>query len=153
MWSICVMRGSVTFLNQPFEELQNLLKSSRDYIKWQAPLDIKETDPTKTAIITHEALRIVMRLSQITAWLTIQKAIQEREISLEESFSKEYQILRGKACLEMGSELDPDLPPRLRDLLRTSRLLYERILRLNELSHRHPPSARTIKKEKKIRAV
>ncbi len=147
------MRDSITFLNQPFEEVQNLLKSSRDYIKWQAPLDIQETDPTKTAQITHEALRIVMRLSQITAWLTLQKAIQQRDLSFEESLSKQYHVLRGKACLDRGSELDPDLPPRLRDLLRTSRLLYERILRLNELSHRHAPSARTIKKEKTIRAV
>lgn len=147
------MRGSITFLNQPFEEAQSLLKSSRDYIKWQAPLDIQETDTQKTSRITHEALRIVMRLSQITVWLTIQKAIQEREISLEESLSKEYHVLRGKSCLEMESELDPNLPPRLRDLLRTSRLLYERILRLNEISHRQALSASTIKKEKKIRVV
>jgi len=147
------MRGSITFLNQPFDEVQNLLKSSRDYIRWQAPLDIQETDSTKTAKITHEALRIVMRLSQITAWLTIQKAVQEQDISLQESLSEKYHVLRGKACLEIGSELDPDLPPRLRDLLRTSRLLYERILRLDALSHREAPSARTIKKEKKIRAV
>jgi hypothetical protein len=147
------MRGSITFLNQPIEEAQNLLKSSRDYIKWQAPLDIQETDSNKTSKITHEALRIVMRLSQITVWLTIQKAVQQREISLEESLSKDHHVLRGKSCLEMESEIDPDLPPRLRDLLRTSRLLYERILRLNEVSHRHALSANTIKKEKKIRAV
>lgn len=147
------MRGSITFLNQPFEEAQSLLKNSRDYIKWQAPLDIQQTDTDKTSKITHEALRIVMRLSQITVWLTIQKAIQQRELSFDESLSKEYRVLRGKACLEMESELDPGLPPRLRDLLRTSRLLYERILRLDQISHRQALSASAIKKEKKIRAV
>ncbi len=143
------MRGSVVFLNQPFEETQNLLKIARDYVKWQAPLDMQETDRQKTAKITHEALRILMRLSQITVWLTLQKAILQDGLSPETN----ERILRGASCLARASETDPDLPPHLRDLLVTSRLLYERILRLDNIAHRHTLSANEIKREKKIRAI
>ena len=44
----------------------------------------------------------------------------------------DYQVFRRAACLETSAEMDEEIPLRLRELLKESRLLYLRILRLDD---------------------
>ena len=120
------------FLNKTYMETQVLLRTSRDYVKWQAPLDVKTLTLEERVKITHEAMRVAIRLSQISVWLMVQKAIHADALSLEEALSVDYQVFRRAACLETSAEMDEEIPLRLRELLKESRLLYLRILRLDD---------------------
>lgn len=140
------MVNQVTFLNKNYSEAQTLLLTSKEYIKWQAPLDIEKMSSQDKIKATHEIIRVALRLSEISVWLVVQKAVQRGEISHKESLNKEYKALRSKACLNKDSENDPVLPRRLRELLEMSRILYYRILRLDQVSRSHLPTSTKIKK-------
>lgn len=127
------------FLDQTLQVAQNLLQSTHDYIKWQAPLDVERTGYHDTFKVSCEAMRVTVRMTQIIAWLMLQKAVLEGDLTRDEAFSDEYIVLRGHTCLESDSEEDLELPPRLRELLKDSRGLYLRILRLDTLSRKRAP--------------
>jgi regulator of CtrA degradation len=126
----------VAFVDQTLHGAHTLLKSTHDYIKWQAPLDIEKRGYQETFKVSCEAMRVTVRMTQIIAWLMLQKAVLEGDLTREEVLSDEYQVLRGKTCLESSSESDAQLPPRLRELLKESREFYLRILRLDKLSRK-----------------
>ncbi len=135
------MKFSNVFLDKTYTETDDLLRTSRDYLKWQAPLDVKKLTLQERNRITHEAMRVAIRLSQISAWLMVQKAVHTQAISREEALSKEYEVFRKLACLNTASERDPALPLRLRELLKESRLLYLRILRLDHTFRTQKPNS------------
>lgn len=127
------MLDSASFIEARLKGAHTLLHSTHEYIKWQAPLDVEELDTEIVYKISAEALRVTVRLTQIIAWLMLQKAVLEGEMTQREFLSEEYRVLQGKQCLEEGAEHDSHLPPRLRELLKESRELYERILRLDKI--------------------
>jgi len=126
----------VAFVDQTLQGAHMLLKSTHDYIKWQAPLDIENRGYQETFKVSCEAMRITVRVTQIIAWLMLQKAVLEGDLTRDEVLSDEFQVLRGQTCLESSSESDSQLPPRLRELLKESREFYFRILRLDQLSRK-----------------
>jgi len=126
----------VAFVDQTLQGAHMLLKSTHDYIKWQAPLDIEKRGHQEIFKVSCEAMRVTVRMTQIIAWLMLQKAILVGDLTRDEVLSDECQVLRGQTCLESGSESDTQLPPRLRELLKESREFYLRILRLDELSRK-----------------
>jgi len=136
----------LVMINVSLKGANDLLHATHHYIKWQAPLDIQDMNNKKVFKVSSEALRVTVRMTQIIAWLMLQKAVLADEISRKDVLSEDYRVLRGKACRESTSETDPELPPRLRELLKESRALYERILRLDKLARRKPILARNIQK-------
>ncbi|HUX78446.1 MAG TPA: DUF1465 family protein [Alphaproteobacteria bacterium] len=122
----------LAFIDTRLQGAQKLLHATHDYIKWQAPLDVKRMDQKQAFKVSCEAMRVTVRMTQIIAWLMLQRAVLEGEISRNEVLLEECRVLRGEHCLEDDSEMDEDLPPRLRELLKESRELYVRILRLDE---------------------
>lgn len=130
----------LVFVDQTLQGAHTLLKSTHDYIKWQAPLDIENRGHQETFKVSCEAMRITVRVTQIIAWLMLQKAVLEGDLTRDEILSDEFRVLRGQTCLESSSESDPQLPPRLRELLKESREFYFRVLRLDQLSRKRIPS-------------
>jgi len=126
------MNSPAIFFKKTYEETQILLHTSRHYMRWQAPLDIKALTQEERSRVMQETTRIAIRLSQISAWLMVQKALETQELSLKEALSREYHVFRHIASLEQVSETDAGLPQPLRELLKESRLLYLRILRLDQ---------------------
>ncbi|MBS0271552.1 MAG: DUF1465 family protein [Proteobacteria bacterium] len=131
-----VMVKSLALIESRIEGAHELLHATHDYIKWQAPTDIYQMDPEYTYLVSYEAMRITVRMTQIIAWLLLQKAVVAEEISREEALSEDCRVLHGKHCLESEGEDDEDLPPRLRELLKESRKLYICVLRLDTLSRK-----------------
>ncbi len=127
------MLDSASFIEARLDGAHSLLHSTHEYIKWQAPLDVEELDSEVVYKISAEALRVTVRMTQIIAWLMLQKAVLEGELTQKEFLSEEYRVLQGLQCTEKGAEEDDDVPPRLRDLLKESRELYTRILRLDKI--------------------
>lgn len=136
-----IMIEPSAFIDSRLEGAQALLHTTHDYIKWQAPIDIRKMDTKQTFKVSCEAMRVTVRMTQIIAWLMLQKAVLAGEISREDVLTEDYRVLRGEHCLENDSEMDEELPPRLRELLKESRDLYVRILRLDESSRNNakPP--------------
>jgi regulator of CtrA degradation len=141
------MNKPLTFLNQTLSSAQDLLHLTHEYIKWQAPIDVEDLGPHETFRISCEAMRVTIRLTQIITWLTLQKAILSGDVTREEILTEGYQVLRGQTCIESDSEEDIAIPPRLRELLKESRLLYERILRLDDVFRQEHLQPEDIKKD------
>lgn len=125
------MFDSVAFINSKIDEAHRLLGATHDYIKWQAPKDMDTMDPHMTFLLSSEAMRVTVRLTQIIAWLMLQKAILEEELTLEDTLSESCRVMQGEECLDQSSEEDINLPLRLRELLKESRIFYFSILRLD----------------------
>jgi len=126
------MVESFAFIDARLEKAYALLHATHDYVKWQAPLDVKRMPPSQTFKVSCEAMRVTVRMTQIIAWMMVQKAILEEEVTPEEALSDGLRVLRGLHCLESDSEEDPEIPTRLRELLKQSRALYLQVLRLDK---------------------
>ena len=126
----------LAFIDTRLQGAHELLHATHDYIKWQAPKEVKKMDTKQAFKVSCEAMRVTVRMTQIIAWLMLQKAVLEGEISRKEVLLEECRVLRGKHCLESNTEKDEELPPRLRELLKESRELYERILRLDKMARK-----------------
>lgn len=141
------MVESLAFIDARLQAAHDLLHATHYYVKWQAPLDVKHMNQSQTFKVSCEAMRITVRLTQIIAWLIIQKAIVEGDITRTEGLSDECQVLRGNHCLESFTETDEDLPYRLRELLKDSREHYLRIKRLDQMTRQRdlsPPVAQKV---------
>jgi regulator of CtrA degradation len=125
------MFSSVSFIDSKIDEAHRLLSATHDYVKWQAPKDMDTMDPHMTFLLSSEAMRVTVRLTQIIAWLMLQKGILEEELTLEDTLSESCRVMQGEECLYQSSEEDKTIPPRLRELLKESRIFYFSILRLD----------------------
>ena len=67
------------------------------------------------------------------AWLLVQRAVHQGELSREEVRDDSWRLGGSEICLDEGA-LDPaQLPPYLSDLLRRSHRMYQRIARLDNM--------------------
>ena len=115
----------LAFIDSRLESAHLLLQATHDYIKWQAPLDVKRMAPKQTFKVSCEAMRITVRMTQIIAWLMLQKAVLAGELTREKALAEDCQVLRGKQCLESASEMDGRASYRsTRTLKRKPRTLY-----------------------------
>ena len=124
----------LAYIDLKLQKAHALLQATHDYIKWQAPLDIKRMDSTQAFKVSSEAMRITIRMTQIIGWLMLQKAVLEEELSRDEVLSEECRVLRGQHCLENTLADDTTLPPRLRELLQESCDFYLQVTRLDKIS-------------------
>lgn len=129
--------GSVALLDGPYRDVIALLETARDYAGRPRPAPVADGFRSATVVsIRHleascEALRVTSRLSHCLAWLMIQKAIHAGELPPEAAWEPENRLPAPPVCTAIGGERNPSLPSGLRDLLRMSRQLYERLARLD----------------------
>lgn len=142
------MKSQKSFIELRIKTADDLLTEIHNYIKWQAPLDIKNMSRDEIFKVSYEAMRITIRVTQIIGWFMLQKAVLEGELSKEDIISEHITVFQGKHCLESLSETDLQLPHRLRELLKKSRNLYLQTMRLEAISLRTPPLPEQIKKER-----
>ena len=78
-------------------------------------------------------MRITTRLTQVMAWLMIQRAVQAGEMTRDEARQPEHRLGAKDICETSEPAAPAELPPRMSDLLQRSRALYERVARLDSL--------------------
>lgn len=125
---------SLAFMETKIEGAHHLLHETHEYVRWQAPIDVLDMNSEQVFKVSSEAMRVTVRLTQIIAWLILQRAVLEGELSSKEFLSKDCQVLRGDHDQKSASEHDKEIPLRLRVLLKESREFYERVIRLDEVS-------------------
>jgi len=133
-------------MDSSMDKAKKLMQSIHHYIKWKAPLEVEHMSQENRFKVSCEAMRVAVRLTEVMGWLMLQKAILEGEVSREELLSEQCHFLKGENCLDDSSEINLELPRRLRELLRESRELYLRIMRLEHASLSDFPAQDEIKK-------
>ena len=122
------------FFGRTYGEAMNLLIEARDYFADTDAHGRITLAPLGRLEMCLETLRLTARLTQVMAWLLAQRAVHAEEMELEEALAEPLAEI--DICMEAAGHDNPDLPPRLSDLLGRSHLLYVRVARLDQLARR-----------------
>lgn len=119
------------FFNRTYDEAFDLLVEARDYLTYREPLDRQAQIAFDLRLAQNcEAFRLTSRLTQVMAWLLVQKAVHAGEISPLEAANEEHRLAGQSVCLAHSAD-EIKLPPGLRSLLDRSYQLYTRVERLD----------------------
>jgi len=125
---------AVAFFNSTYEEALGLACELRDLIVAEGGQDRAAPEACQARLHgSCECLRMTARLTQVIAWLLVQKAVHAGELSREEAWARDRRLGGQKVC-EPGRELKgAELPPALADLQRRTAELYARVARLDAM--------------------
>ena len=124
------------FFGKTFDEALTLLVQTRDYIAVGVggrPVGRTADDQLRFA---RETMRVTARLTQVMAWLLIQKAVHAGEIGPCQAAGDDLRLAGQKVCTEHDETDHAGLPLSLQRLLARSHALYVRVSRLDELVRR-----------------
>jgi regulator of CtrA degradation len=127
-----IVVGPQRFIDRTFEEALELLEEVRAYILYEEKADRLDLPPTGRVKQSLEATRMTARLTNVMAWLLLQKAAAVGEIDEEERSKDENRLGGREACIEADID-DEQLPERMRDLLEKSHRMYVRVARLDDM--------------------
>ena len=116
-----------------YDETLNMIVEARNYMAYMEPRARRYTGGIPDLKISCEALRVTSRLTQVMAWLMLQRAVQYGEIELAEACSESNRLAGRDVCLDTTADSDHSLPVGLRSLLERSYRLYQRVSRLEEM--------------------
>jgi regulator of CtrA degradation len=124
---------TVAFFDSTFEEALALTREARDYLTHGEPRERERMTPNDRMLASCEAMRLTSRLTQVMAWLLVQKAVYAGEMTREEARASEFRLAGKSVCEETSPPVEGTLQPRLADLLERSHRLYQRVSRLDAL--------------------
>jgi regulator of CtrA degradation len=127
------MGRTTTAFNRTYDEALAMVVEARNYMSYVEPRQRRAAKDIPDLKFSCEALRVTSRLTQVMAWLMLQRAVQDGEISAEEACQEDNRLAGHDVCLDTGAEEDDTLPEGLRSLLDRSYRLYQRVSRLEEM--------------------
>lgn len=121
------------FKNPAYSEALDLLSEAHTYISYRQAMDESKMTPRQRLLMSYETMRLTARLTQIMAWLMMQRAMQQGDMSREETgFEPEIEVSSGVLALDDRELEENELPRGLKYLMDKSHNLYVRIQRLEE---------------------
>ena len=129
-------RAPVSFLNKTYEDALALAVEARDYIAYQETGDYVGMKPGDRIVLSREAMRLTTMVTQVMAWVLVQKAVFAGEMSREEAAKPEHYLGAAEVCFDTSGIGFGPLPARLRELLDRGHGLYVRVARLDEMTRR-----------------
>ncbi|KKJ76272.1 hypothetical protein WH95_13700 [Kiloniella litopenaei] len=120
----------VTYLDSTYQEALSLTKEARDYLANRASNRHPWLKPEDRLQICCESMRLTTRLTQVVAWLLMQRAVLNGEVSLDEARKPDNRI-SGQGVCEPSDKLPDGADPRMVDLMGRSHQLYMRVARLD----------------------
>ncbi len=130
-----IIYGPQRFIDRTFEEALELLEEVRTYILYEERADRMDLPPSARVRQSLEATRMTARLTNVMAWLLLQKAAAAGEIDETEQHSADNRLGGREACMDNNGAADDQLPGRMRELLEKSRRMYVRVSRLDDLMY------------------
>lgn len=124
----------VAFFDRTYDEAIALIREAREYF---AERQHQPASPSRAAVelvTSCESMRLTARLTQIMAWLLVQKAIHAGELSRNDAIKPEHRLGGRNICEIEGPWSELGLPQRLQVLLERSLSLYNRIARLDDMA-------------------
>jgi len=128
------MAPQPTMFTRTFDEALDLIIEARNYMAHVSPRERRPDSTVGTLYYSCEAFRLTSRLTQAMAWLMMQRAVQEGEVTEDEALCEGNRLSGHDVCLDAASIDDPRLPTGLRSLLARSYSLYLRVSRLEEMT-------------------
>jgi regulator of CtrA degradation len=128
---------TVTYFDSTFDEALKLTREARDYLAYQEKADLSELSPVGRMAASCETMRMTARLTQIVAWLLVQKAVHAGELTREDAAEPKYRLAGQEVCDDTEPLAVEPLPERLSELLERSHRMYLRIARLDAMFDGH----------------
>ena len=120
----------VTYLDSTYQEALALTREARDYMADRTRNRHPKLNPEDRLQICCEGMRLTTRLTQVMAWLMMQRAVLSGEITMEEVMKPENRI-SGQSVCDLHDELPEGVSPWMVDLMGRSHLMYMRVMRLD----------------------
>ncbi len=129
------MQAETALFTRTYDETLDLIVEARNYMVHLRPVGRRPVPQGggENLRVSCEALRVTSRLTQVMAWLMLQRAVQYGEISAVEACEEHNRLSGQSVCLDETSVEDNEIPAGLRSLLSRSLKLYQRISRLEEM--------------------
>lgn len=124
---------TVEFFRGTYDEALQLTKEARDYIAGCLMYGRRDLTPDLRLASSCEEMRLTARLTQVMAWLLVQRAVHAGEMTRDEAAREQHRLAGQDACLADPVVPEHELPARLAELLARSRDLYERVQRLDAM--------------------
>ena len=124
---------TVAYFDTAFEEAMSLTRAARDYLAYQEKVDLAKLSPVGRMVASCETMRMTARMTQVIAWLLVQKAVHAGDITREEAAEPRYRLSGQEVCDDVEPLAAEPLPERLVELLESSHHLYQRIARLDAM--------------------
>lgn len=120
------------YFRRTYDEALNLMVEARNYMAYVERRERERADAVAGLRMSCEAMRVTSRLTQVMAWLMMQRAVHEGELAADEALAEVNRLSGGEVCLDDSFSADQSLPNGLRSLLDRSFRLYQRVARLEE---------------------
>lgn len=122
--------SSPAYFRRTYDETMDLMVEARNYMAYVERRERERAGAVTGLRMSCEAMRVTSRLTQVMAWLMMQRAVYDGEIEAGEALSDENRLSGGDVCLDDSFTDDISLPNGLRSLLDRSFRLYQRVARL-----------------------
>ncbi len=118
------------FFHRTYDEALALVEEARNYVAYVEPRDRKQLGLEARLQVSCESFRITSRLTQVMAWLMLQRAVEAGEISQAMAVTPDNRLSAQDICLIERVRFLDELPKSLRSLMTRSLNLYLRVSRL-----------------------
>lgn len=120
------LAGSEAFMSL-FREGMGLVEETAAYLDGEGRDESKGLSRAASLTYATESMRLTTRLMQLASWLLLQRAVNEGEMTIEQAGEEKSKIRLDKlASSQSGAGWD-ELPESLKDLVRRSARLQDRI--------------------------
>lgn len=126
----------VTFFDSTYDEAMALTREARDYLMHHNRVERAKLTPEAQMWASCETMRVTARLTQVMAWLLVQKAVHAGEITRIEAAEPKHRLAGKEICDVTGCIDMIPLQPGLMQLLERSHRLYQRVARLDSMLDR-----------------
>lgn len=120
------------FFNRTYDEALALVVEARNYAAYVEPRERTRLGLGARLGVSCESLRVTSRLTQVMAWLLMQRAVAAGEISPDEAVNPDNRLSGQDVCLSDRAPLQEELPKSLKSLMDRSLNLYIRVSRLED---------------------
>lgn len=120
------------FFRKAYDETMDLMIEARNYMAFVERRERERTNLNTGLRMSCEAMRVTSRLTQVMAWLMVQRAVQEGEIPADAAMAEENRLAGHEVCGDETFARDEALPGGLRSLMDRSYRLYMRVARIEE---------------------
>lgn len=123
---------TLQFRNPAYNEALELLSEAHSYISYRQTVEERHLSAEGRMQVSYQVMRLTARLTQIMAWLMLQRAMQNNEIAAEEAvFDPAITVSSDVLALDQD-DYDLKVPTGLKRLLERSHGLYLRMQRLEQ---------------------
>lgn len=117
--------------DRTYSEGMGLVEETAAYLDGPGRAASKRLTRTAALAYAGESMRLTTRLMQVASWLLVQRAVRDEEIAIRDAADKKYRFTDRRRAELPFAGVD-ELPGELRDLIRRSSSLFERVQRLDE---------------------